>query len=262
MSTPELSLVIPTFNERRSIGPLLAAVDAALSGTDWEALFVDDSNDGTDLVIEAYAGADSRVRLLHRAVNRGGLAGAVVDGLAAARGTYVCVLDADLQHPPERIPNLLAAARESSADVVVASRYVPGGSTGGLDGPMRQFYSRGLRALSRCVFPKRLAPISDPLGGYFLIHRSIIEGVDLRPIGYKILLEILVRCRWQVAAEVPYQFQQRRFDESKADFRQGLRFLRHLAMLAFDCSPTMALPRMLSGGTVAARPAPAGSRGL
>src|SRR5476649_2010121 len=111
MISPELSLVIPTFNERGSIGPLLSALDAALSDTTWEALFVDDSNDGTDLVIEAYAAADARVSVIHRPVNQGGLAGAVVEGLAAAHGSYLCVLDADLQHPPERAPDLLAAAR-------------------------------------------------------------------------------------------------------------------------------------------------------
>ncbi len=262
MSSPGLSLVIPTFNERGSIGPLLSALDAALSDVSWEALFVDDSNDGTDLVIEAHAAADPRVRLLHRPVNRGGLAGAVVEGLAVARGTYLCVIDADLQHPPERIPDLLTAAREHSADVVIASRYVPGGSTGGLDGPLRQFYSRGLKSLSRSMFPRRLAAITDPLGGYFMVHRSVVEGVELRPIGYKILLEILIRCQWRSAAEVPYQFQPRQFDASKANFRQGLRFLRHLATLAWDCSPALALPRMMAGGPLRTRPATAGSRTL
>jgi dolichol-phosphate mannosyltransferase len=262
MSSPELSLVIPTFNERGSIGPLLSALGSALADTTWEAIFVDDSTDGTELVIEAYVAADKHVRLLHRDVNRGGLAGAVVEGLAIARGTYIGVLDADLQHPPERIPDLLRAAREQSADVVVASRYVPGGSTGGLDGPLRQFYSRGLKSLSRTVFPRRLAQITDPLGGYFLVHRNVVEGVELRPIGYKILLEILIRCEWDTAAEVPYRFQPRQFDASKADFRQGLRFLKHLGTLAWDCSPALGIPRMLSGGAPRARPATAGSRVL
>lgn len=263
MSSPELSLVIPTFNERRNIGPLLSALGSALGDdTTWEAIFVDDSTDGTELVIEAYAAADRHVRLLHREINRGGLAGAVVDGLAIAEGTYVCVLDADLQHPPERIPDLLRAARDQTADIVVASRYVPGGSTGGLDGPMRQFYSRGLKTLSRTAFPRKLAQITDPLGGYFLVHRSVVEGVDLRPIGYKILLEILVRCDWQIAAEVPYRFQPRQFDASKADFRQGVRFLKHLATLVWECSPAFGLPRTLSSGGVRTRPAAAGSRVL
>jgi dolichol-phosphate mannosyltransferase len=199
---------------------------------------------------------------MHRAENRGGLAGAVVDGLAEAHGTYVCVMDADLQHPPCRIPDMLRAAQAAHADVVVASRYVRGGSASGLDGPLRQLYSRGLKTLSRLVFPRRLRNISDPLGGYFLLHRSVVQDVELRPIGYKILLEILVRCQWRFVAEVPYQFQPRQFDASKANFRQGLRFLRHLSTLVWDCSPALALPRMMTGGTLRTRPVTAGSRSL
>ena len=239
-AAPELSLVVPTYNERESIGPLLAELPAALDGIAWEAVFVDDSTDGTDALIADIGRADARVRVLHRDANRGGLAGAVVEGLEIARGTYICVLDADLQHPPARIPDLLAAAREHAADVVVASRYVPGGSASGLDGPLRQFYSRGLKHLSRCVFPRKLAHVTDPLGGYFLLRRSVVEGADLRPIGYKILLEILIRGRWSTAREVPYRFQPRQQGASKADLRQGLRFLHHLARLAWDCSPSTA----------------------
>jgi dolichol-phosphate mannosyltransferase len=239
MKRPELSLIVPTFNERGSIRPLLTELEQTLQGTDWEVLFMDDSTDNTPEVINAHAQRNPRVRMVHRDENRGGLAGAVVEGLARARGQYLCVLDADLQHPPARIPEMLAAARESNADVVVASRYVPGGSAGGLDGPMRQMYSRGLKALSKCVFPRRLAGITDPLGGYFLLHRSVIRGAYLRPIGYKILLEILIRCPWRTSREVPYRFQPRQHDASKADFRQGLRFLQHLTTLAYDCSPVL-----------------------
>jgi dolichol-phosphate mannosyltransferase len=249
----ELTLVIPTFNERDNIRPLLDQLSTVLVGVEWEALFVDDSTDGTDQLIGSFSKQDARVRLLHRAQNRGGLAGAVVDGLSVARGTYVCVLDADLQHPPERIPSMLAAATASGADVVVASRYVPGGAASGLDGPLRQLFSRGLKVLSRCVFPQRLKTISDPLGGFFLLRRSVVHGADLRPIGYKILLEILVRCSWHSMAEVPYRFQPRQFGTSKADLRQGLRFLRHLATLVWDCSPAFAWARIFSRGPLVAR---------
>jgi dolichol-phosphate mannosyltransferase len=256
VSTPVLSLIIPTYNERGSIGPLLAELDQALVGLGWEAVFVDDSTDGTDALIASIAEQDARVRLLHRDENRGGLAGAVVDGLAYASGTYLCVLDADLQHPPARIPEMLAAAREARADVVVASRYLPGGSASGLDGPLRQLYSRGLKSLSRVVFPRRLHTISDPLGGFFLLHRSVLEGAELRPIGYKILLEILVRCSWRTAREVPYRFMPRQYGTSKADFRQGLRFLHHLAVLAWACSPALAFARMMSGHLASVTPRP------
>jgi dolichol-phosphate mannosyltransferase len=260
MTGPELTLIIPTYNERESVQPLLAAIDAALLGIAWEAVFVDDSRDGTEEVLAGIGATDPRVRVLHREVNRGGLAGAVVDGLQEARGTYLCVIDADLQHPPERLPGLLEAARSEDADVVIASRYVPGGSTGGLDGPLRQFYSRGLKQLSQVVFPRRLAGITDPLGGYFLLHRNVVQGVQLRPIGYKILLEILVRCPWERSSEVPYAFQPRQHGESKADFRQGLRFLHHLARLAMDCSPAFAPLRVAGRASVSQSPVAAESR--
>jgi dolichol-phosphate mannosyltransferase len=239
MQHPELSLVIPTCNERASIAPLVEELDAALGSLAWEAVFVDDSTDGTDALLAELGKADSRIRLLHRAVNRDGLAGAVVDGLVKARGAYICVMDADLQHPPARIPELLATARESGADLVIASRYVPGGSTGGLQGPLRQLYSRGLRQLALWTFPRRLGQVTDPLGGYFVLRRAIIDGVQLRPIGYKILLELLVRCQWRNVREVAYAFEPRRLGTSKASFRQGVWFLQHLARLARDCSPSL-----------------------
>jgi dolichol-phosphate mannosyltransferase len=242
----DVALVIPTFNERESIVPLVAEIDRALAGLSWHALFVDDSTDGTDEVIARISTREARVSVLHRVANRGGLAGAVADGLRnLSVGTYACVLDADLQHPPALIPSMLAEARRADADIVVASRYRPGGSTGGLDGPLRQFYSRGLKLLARTVFPRRLAAISDPLGGYFLVRRAVIHGVDLRPIGYKILLEVLVRGQWQTVVELPYRFEARRFGASKATLAQGLRFLEHLRTLAWDCSPVFALPRLV-----------------
>jgi dolichol-phosphate mannosyltransferase len=237
-----LSLVIPTRNERDNVPPLLRALESALGGVAWEAVFVDDSTDGTDQFLASLAADDPRIVLLHRVENRGGLAGAVVEGFARARGRYVCVLDADLQHPPSRIPDMLAAAQGSGADIVIASRYVPGGSAGGLNGPLRQVYSRGLKALAKVVFPRRLSGISDPLGGYFLLHRRVLDGAQLRPIGYKILLEVLVRCAWHSVREVPYRFEPRHQGQSKADVRQGLRFLEHLRTLFWDCSPALRRP--------------------
>jgi hypothetical protein len=182
---------------------------------------------------------------VHRAENRGGLSGAVVDGFAHARGAYLCVLDADLQHPPACIPALLREAQQSGADVVIASRYVPGGSAGGLAGPVRQLGSRGLKLLSKLLFPRRLAGITDPLGGYFLLRRAVLDGVELRPTGYKVLLEILIRCPWRSVREVPYQFEPRLHGDSKADLRQMLRFLEHLRTLAWDCAPGLSVHRGL-----------------
>ena len=111
-------LIIPNYNERENVHRLLAEIEIALGEIHWEALFVDDSTDGTDLILDDLASSDPRVRLLHRTQNRGGLAGAVVEGLGLARGQYLCVLDADLQHPPARIPTMLGLARAAAADVV------------------------------------------------------------------------------------------------------------------------------------------------
>jgi dolichol-phosphate mannosyltransferase len=246
-SAIDVSLVIPTYNERANIGPLVAELERALEGLVWEALFVDDSTDGTDRVITQLAESDARIRVLHRAENHGGLAGAVMDGLREVKGTYICVLDADLQHPPARIPELVAEARHTAADFVIASRYTRGGSAGGLDGPIRQSCSQGLKRLSSLLFPRRLAGITDPLGGYFLVRQAIVQGAQLCPDGYKILLELLVRCRWTHFQEVPYRFEPRRYGTSKADLPQGLRFLRHLSILVWECSPLFALPRHLAG---------------
>ncbi|MGD9892568.1 MAG: polyprenol monophosphomannose synthase [Dehalococcoidia bacterium] len=246
MPEPELTLVLPTLNERDNIRPLVDEIDLALDGIDWEAVFVDDSRDGTDAVIAAIAADDRRVRLVHRTGARLSLAGAVVAGFRRARGRYVCVLDADLQHPPERIVAMLHEARCSGADLVIASRYIPGGSAGGLAGPLRRFYSLGLKSLARACFPQRLARVTDPLGGFFLVRRELVRDQCLRPLGYKILLEVLVRTRWRSVREVPYRFRPRRSGLSKADLPQGISFLRHLARLVWSCSPLLAPVRAVS----------------
>jgi glycosyltransferase involved in cell wall biosynthesis len=240
MRATDVCLVIPTFNERENIRPLLRELETALAGQSWTVLFVDDSDDETDRLIDELARSDARIALLHRVENRGGLAGAVVEGLAHASGTYVCVLDADLQHPPSTIPALLAEAQKGSADLVIASRYIQGGRADGLDGFARQLISRLLRSLSKLMFPQRLGKISDPLGGFFLVRRSILEGATLRPVGYKILLEILIRCQWRNVTEIPYTFEPRLHCESKAGIRQGMQFIQHLCILAWSCSPMFA----------------------
>lgn len=219
---------------------LVDAVRAALHRLAWELLFVDDSDDGTDAVVREMAAADDRIRLVHRDGPAGGLSGAVLEGFALAVGDYCCVIDGDLQHPPELIPALVEKAKQGGCDVVIASRYIPGAAASGLAGPARQLGSRGLKWLARLAFPRRLAGLSDPLSGYFLVRSSVLRSGRLRPIGYKILLEILVRCRWKRACDVPYTFGPRAGGESKANTRQVLEFLRHLARLSWDCSPAFA----------------------
>ena len=249
----DLSVVIPTRNERDNIEPLLKALQEALDNVRVEVIFVDDSDDDTPRIVGEAAKTMSSpllsIRLEHRLpgpARSGGLATAVVEGLSRAQAEYITVLDADLQHPPALLRAFYDEAVIQHVDLVLASRYLKGGSTGGLDGVGRHFFSVGLKWLAKRLFPSHLAGVTDPLGGFFLLKRSLLKNVVLRPIGYKILLEILLRCPWQELAEIPYHFQQRQYGESKADFRQGLMTLKHMARL-FTEIPTAGRVWKISG---------------
>ncbi len=233
----DLTVVIPTRNERDNMMPLLHALREALDGMSAEILFVDDSDDDTPEVIKDASAMEAplfHVHVEHRQpgiARAGGLATAVVAGLNRAQAAYVAVLDADLQHPPEQLRVLYDQAVAQQADLVVASRYIKGGSYGGLAGVGRRWISVGLKWTAKLLFPERLLRLSDPLGGFFLLRRSLLAEVSLRPIGYKILLELLLRCPWQHVLEVPYHFQARAAGQSKATMQQGVLALRHMLRL-------------------------------
>jgi dolichol-phosphate mannosyltransferase len=229
-----VSVVIPTRNEASNVEPLVRRITAALAGTAFEICFVDDSDDSTaDLLIEL-ARTDPAVRVLLRqgADRRGGLSTAVVAGLRMARGRYACVMDADLQHPPELVPVLLAEA-ERGADLVIASRYAPGGSHEGLSGAVRRLVSRQATLVARMLFSEARQS-SDPLSGFFLCRRALIDGIEFRPVGFKILLELLVCMPELRVVDVPMTQAERSTGESKATVRQGFLYLRHLRSLFFD----------------------------
>ncbi|WP_432824896.1 glycosyltransferase [Dactylosporangium sp. CA-092794] len=243
---PEVTIVVPTRNEADNVRPLVARLQTVLHDTAFEVVFVDDSDDTTPEEIRGVG--DERVRLLHRprGERTAGLGGAVVAGIAAARAPWVVVMDGDLQHPPETLPAILertgvrprrADDQESTveirggADAVVATRYAGQGRADGLGGAWRRLVSRASGTVARLVFPRRLARVSDPMSGFFAVRRAALAGAALRPVGYKILLEILVRARMQRVEEVPYTFRPRAAGDSKASLREGLRFLRHLAGL-------------------------------
>lgn len=234
-----LALVIPTRNEQESIEPLLAEL-AALPARAAELIFVDDSDDETPDRIAAGARRDVRIRLIHRPPGRraGGLGGAVTAGITAAASAWVCVMDADLQHPPSTIARLVEAAERDDLDLVVATRFGPGGANA-LRG-VRRLVSHGSARLAHTLFPRRLKAISDPMSGFFVVRRSAIDVDALRPTGFKILLEILIRSRLARTGEVTYIFGERRAGESKASLREGGRFLLHLLRLRFP-EPTARL---------------------
>jgi dolichol-phosphate mannosyltransferase len=229
--TMEVSVIVPTFNESLNVRELVDRIQAAVRGRQAEIVFVDDSNDDTPEVIEQVAArSEILVRLIRRDEPVGGLSGAVLAGLASSSSEWCIVMDGDLQHPPEVIPMLLNSGVEQDADVVVASRHVTGGSSAGLSGRARQLVSASATILTRAMFPTRLRNCTDPMTGFFAVRRSSINLDSLRPRGFKILLEILARNTVTVVEE-PFVFGERKAGESKADFRQGLRFLVQLATL-------------------------------
>ncbi|MHA7133157.1 glycosyltransferase [Oerskovia turbata] len=237
----QVTVVVPTFEEGPNVAELVRRLGDAVDGIDTEVLFVDDSRDDTPEVIRRVAAsAPIPVRLLHRDQPVGGLSGAVVEGLRAARGEWVVVMDGDLQHPPEMTPVLLETALSTGADVVVASRYVGGGDAGGLDGRWRRLVSMASSLLARSMFPVRLRNVTDPMTGFFAVRTASIDLAALRPRGFKILLEILARNKVEVVEE-PFVFGERFAGESKATFANGLRYLQQLTALRFGRMSTFAL---------------------
>ena len=239
--TLDLTIVVPTFNEAGNVSALIGRIALACSALNTEVLFVDDSTDNTPQVItEAARSAPVPVRMIRRNAGErpGGLSGAVLNGLRGANADWVAVMDGDLQHPPELLPLLWARSQQGDADVVVASRYCNRGSAVGLANGARRAVSNGSTVLAKSLFPQYLKGCSDPMTGYFMLHRPAIDLMALQPCGFKILLEILVRCPLRVAEE-PFIFDERFSGESKASLRQGLHFMRQIAALRFAQGRTL-----------------------
>jgi dolichol-phosphate mannosyltransferase len=232
---PGLTVIVPTRNERDNVAELLGRLDVVAPDESIEIVFVDDSDDGTAELVEALrAGVARNIQVIHRApdARTGGLGGAVCAGLQAARGTWVCVMDADLQHPPELIERLLDEARSSDSDVVVASRFRAGGDIGSF-GPARRLLSRGAALAAHVAFPRRLRGVSDPMSGFFVFRRAAVDPAALRPRGFKILLEILARSRPLRASEVGFRFGERHAGDSKASAAEARHYFAQLADLRF-----------------------------
>ena len=214
---PELSVVVPAFGERDNIVPLLGALEQALAGLDWETIVVvDDAFDGTEDLVRSRAQQDPRVRCIHR-IGRRGLASACIEGMLASSAPYLAVIDADLQHDETLVPKLLEAMKRENADVVVASRYMQGGSTGALAAD-RVRISRLASALSQLL----CKGLTDPMSGFFLVRRSFLERVVRRVYGrgFKILLDLVAAARGEVrVAELPYRMRSRQHGESKLGAR-------------------------------------------
>jgi dolichol-phosphate mannosyltransferase len=227
----DLSIIVPTYNERERLEELVAAVAAVFRehGIAGEVVVVDDNSpDGTGAIADALA-TRYPVQVVHRA-GKQGLGSAVIAGFARARGSMLGVMDADLSHPPSALPGLLAALRELEVDVVVGSRYVPGGAS--------QNWPFLRLAMSRlaCLLARPLTPVRDATSGLFVVKREAIDGVQISAAGFKICLELLMRSRIASVAEIPYVFADRAAGESKMTLREALGYfvqLRDLYVLTF-----------------------------
>ncbi|CAN5643550.1 hypothetical protein BH24ACT21_BH24ACT21_00480 [soil metagenome] len=229
-----LTLIVPTRNEADNVPKLADELRRSLSDIDYRVVFVDDSTDNTPEVIRNLQKENGRIALIHReeAEREGGLSTAVTTGMEAVvdDSVYACVMDADLQHPPEKVREMLEIAQSHNADVVVASRYTPGGSYAGLSGPVRRGVSVGTKYLAQVVF-REARKTSDPLTGFFLVRSQAISGIQFRPTGFKILLEILVCAPELKVVEAPFDFQARNAGVSKASMNQGMEYLTHILSL-------------------------------
>ncbi|HEX3846315.1 MAG TPA: glycosyltransferase family 2 protein [Steroidobacteraceae bacterium] len=213
---PELSIVVPTFNERDNVAELIRRLADCLAGRSWEVVFVDDdSPDGTAAVVRQHAAADSRVRCIQR-IRRRGLASACVEGMLASAAPYLAVMDADLQHDERLLPQMLEALKAGDLDIVVGSRYAPGGDIGDWDARRARMSRIGVR-LSRVLVP---AGLRDPMSGFFMLRRPVLDGSvrRLSGIGFKILADIFASSAQPLRfKELGYKFRLRQAGESKLD---------------------------------------------
>ncbi|HLX18290.1 MAG TPA: glycosyltransferase family 2 protein [Bradyrhizobium sp.] len=221
---PQLSIVVPTFNERDNVTTLFRRLETALAGVPFEVVFVDDNSpDGTWQVVRALARDDSRVRCIRR-IGRRGLSGACIEGIMASSAPCAAVIDADLQHDETQLPKMLELLQGGEFDLVVGSRYIEGGSA---DSFNRQ--RAGASALATEVAKRVLrVKFADPMSGFFMIRRDKFEllAPQLSTQGFKILLDVVATARGQLRAkEIPYTFGSRLHGESKLDSMVALDFL-------------------------------------
>ena len=218
-----LSIVVPTYNERDRLADLVEQIFAGYNaeGLDGELVIVDDNSpDGTGALADELA-TRHRIRVIHRA-GKLGLGTAVVEGFAAASAAIVGVIDADLSHPPRLLPRMLNAMQQAQADMVIGSRYIPGGGT--------KNWGTGRLLMSRfaCLMARGLTPVRDATSGFFLIRKDLAQGVRISAGGFKICLELLVRSRPGGVVEVPYVFVGRTAGESKMNTREALGYITQL----------------------------------
>ncbi|WP_188838367.1 glycosyltransferase [Flexivirga endophytica] len=236
-TVPDVCVIVPTRNESANVAPLVDRLSSGLAHLTAQVVFVDDSADDTpEQIRQIVATATMPVRLIRRGPGEraGGLGSAVAAGLAAAveaGATWAVVMDGDLQHPPEVVADLVRAGVAADAELVVASRYLDGGSTVGLADAARVAVSAGATRLTRLAFPRRMSACTDPMSGFFAVRLASLDLDRLQPRGFKVLLEIIARSPRMRIAEVPFTFGSRTSGQSKATWREGVLFARRLMSL-------------------------------
>lgn len=222
----DLSIVVPTYNESLSLEDLCQAISGVMSQTSltYEIVIVDDNSpDGTADRARSLAG-QYPIEVLQRP-GKLGLSSAVLDGWKISKGEVLAVTDADLSHDPTVFPSMVASIQQGNAEVAVGSRYVAGGGFG--NWPLyRQIISR-----TAVIMGSLICPVRDVTSGFVALKRSVIEGVRLNPIGFKIGLELLVRGRYTTFCEIPYTFQDREKGKSKLGWKEIRNYLVQLGQL-------------------------------
>jgi dolichol-phosphate mannosyltransferase len=249
LAAPELTVVVPTFNERANVVETVRLLRLALEGVAWEVVFVDDdSPDGTADLAKSLNGLDPRVRCIRR-VGRRGLAGAVIEGALASSSPYVAVIDGDLQHDETLLPKMLERLKADEADLVIASRYVEGG---GETGGFTKTRAAGSRLANWMGGRILRAEVSDPVSGFFMVRREVVERAAprLSSTGFKILFDLIASTRDPLRiTELPYEFRERQQGASKLDHRV---VVEYLGLLLAKATNDLISPRFIMFGMVGA----------
>jgi dolichol-phosphate mannosyltransferase len=223
----KVSIIIPTYNERENLPELVERLSKALKGYDYEIVVVDDDSPDETWKLAQELAREYPIKVIRR-LGEKGLSSAVIRGFKEATGDVFVVMDADLQHPPEKVPELLKAI-EKGADIAIASRYVPGGAVRNWYW-YRKLISKGAIMIGRVALPK-IRGIKDPVSGFFALRREVVEGVELNPVGFKILMEILIKGKYRRVVEVPFTFGLRKAGESKLGGKTIVNYLIHIYRL-------------------------------
>jgi len=227
MVMSKLSIIIPTYNEAENIRKLIPAICESLSNHNFEIIVVDDNSpDGTAEIVKKLKDKYNNIKILKRP-RKLGLASAVVDGLKLAEGDVIAVMDADFQHPPDLLPKMLEKIKEGY-DLVIASRYVKGGSN--RTNLIRKIISKGA-VISAKILLSKCRGIEDPVSGFFMVKRDKLPE-SFTPLGFKILLEIIEKGKWRSVYEIPYEFKARKRGKSKLNLKEIMLYIKLLLKLS------------------------------